>query len=241
MTLEYILRCAVSSMIRGHHTPHCFSAHKPGAGYTLHDDVVLSAEDRAEYLRQLERTAMSEIENLDYAKEYAEPGYTNPARGVLFANWNHLPRGLDTILERAGYAIEWSDEWSMCDSCQRAVRTSADSYSWRRSYYIPDDECSIICEECAHKDLDDYEAYLLNDAHRADTFDVDWSARGFVRHNPDYHYQNGWHPGQNDKPTEIVKHLAPNVDWLFAIPSVGQFDVSFDLWIRDNDEPEEEE
>ncbi len=234
MTLDHILRAAVSSMIRGHHTPHCFHAWKRGAGYT--NDGTLETE-RADYLAQLQKTATAEIENLQFAKEYAELGYTNPTRGILFANWNHLPRELSDVLERYGYAIEWSDEWATCDDCSNAVRISADSYGWRRAYYMLDD-CSIVCHECARKDLDSFEEYLLNNANVADTFDIDWSARGFVKHNA-RHYENGWHPGQNDDPREIVKHLASDLEWLFAIPSVGQFDVSFDLWVRPIESEEE--
>lgn len=53
MTLEYILRAAVSSMIKGHHAPRCFSAHVPGKGYI--SQGLGPMEDRADYLQQLER------------------------------------------------------------------------------------------------------------------------------------------------------------------------------------------
>ena len=38
-----------------------------------------------------------------------------------------LTKKLDNILEKLGFAVEWSDEWFVCD-CMRAVRTSADSF-----------------------------------------------------------------------------------------------------------------
>lgn len=205
MTLGRILSAAINSMIHGHHAP------------------------------QLVRDAQSEVDNMGFAEGYAEPGYDDPPKGVLFADWNRLPRGLDHILERAGYAVEWSDEWSTCESCNRAVRTSPNSYSWRRSFVIYHD-CEIICESCAKENIDEYEEHLLNNANRADTFDVDWTERGFVRMNKD-HYENGFYPGQNDNPREIVKHVPPHHDFLFTIPTRGQFDISFDCWIR----PQEEE
>jgi hypothetical protein len=90
---------------------------------------------------------LSEIENLGYAKEYAEPGYTDTPRGILFADWNYFPRGVDSILERYGFEIEWSDEWDICSDCSRAVRTSANSYGWQPSFVLVN-ECEIVCVDC---------------------------------------------------------------------------------------------
>jgi hypothetical protein len=228
MTLEYILNAAVNSMVRGHHTPHCYSAHVPGHGYV--NKGLGPCEDRADYLRRLERDARSEVANMTWAEGYAEPGYDDPENGVVLMNWNTLPRELDDILERAGYGVEWSDEWSTCEGCNKLVRTSPDSYSWRSSYVVYND-CQIVCADCVRDDLDEYEAHLLSDANTADTLDVDWSARGFVKFNTD-HYEHSFHPGQNDTPHEVVKHLPTNHEYLFTVPTVGQFDVSFDCWIR---------
>jgi hypothetical protein len=143
MKLETVLRAAVNSMIHGHHVPHCYSAHVFGHGYVNRGEA---PHDRADYLRQLKRTAQSEIDNMGFASKYAEPGYTQPAKGILFANWNCFPRNFDTILEKLGYAVEWSDEWFTCD-CGTAVRTSADSYIWEPGYKEVNGE--IMCLECA--------------------------------------------------------------------------------------------
>jgi hypothetical protein len=143
MTLEYVLNAAVNSMVNGHHGPHCYSAHVPHQGYVNDGSA---AFDRADYLRQLERDARSEVENMGFASHYAEPGYGQPRRGVVFANWNRLPRNIDAILERMGFAVEWSDEWSTCDDCNGAVRTEPDGYDWKPSYRIVDD--ALVCSGC---------------------------------------------------------------------------------------------
>lgn len=145
MKLETILRAAVSSMIRGHHKPHCFSSWIQGKGY------IGDATD-PDYLIQLERAATSEIENYGWASDYAESGYSKPRRGIVWANWNCLPRGLDRILERAGYTVEWSDEWATCTDCNRAVRTEPDSYYWEPGYAIVDGD--YLCKECAAPTLE---------------------------------------------------------------------------------------
>ena len=232
MTLEYILRAAASSMLKGHHAPHCFTAHTPGLGYV--NQGLGPVENRADYLRQLERAVTSEIENLQWAKAYAEPGYTDPERGIVFANWNTFPRGLDSILERAGYAIEWSDEWSICEDCNCAFRTSADSYSWTPSY-IWSGECSLICADCAREDVEGIIIpEYLNDETKCLSLDVDLAAHGFERFNPD-HYESGWFPGQTDTPADIVKHLPSDVDYIFVLAENSQFYAKFDVWTRSKD------
>lgn len=170
------------------------------------------------------------LDEIDWAEAYAEPGYDTPKNGILLANWNRFPTDIDQKLERAGYAVEWFDEWCRCDDCSRIVRQSPDSYGWRQSYKFIHD-CEIFCKDCLLKDLDAYEDMLLNRVETADTFDVDWEKRGFTRFNSD-HYESGFHRGQDDKPKEIIKKIPKGYDFLFAIPLVGQFDISFDCWIR---------
>src|SRR4051812_18753686 len=105
-TLDRVFNAAIAAMAQGTKQPHCYSAHVPGQGY-VNDGT--RADLAADYRRQLGRAARSEFENMGFASEYHEPGYTQPARGFLFANWNRFPRNFDRLLERMGYAIEWSD------------------------------------------------------------------------------------------------------------------------------------
>lgn len=179
----------------------------------------------------------SPLGETELAKEYADSGY-KPKSGILFANWNQYPKRLTNILERLGYSIEWSDEWSMCGNCYRAIRTTADSYGWRKRYWLDESNGDYICANCVKLELDDYESSLLNNPRRADTLDIDWSARGFTKMNQ-HHFESGFHPGQNDKPEKIAESVPSTHDYLFVIPTVGQFDVSFDLWTRLKTQDEE--
>ena len=83
MTPEYILR---KSLCR---EPHCASE------------------------KNWQTIAISEIENMQYAPAYAERGYSNPKRCILFADWNYFSSKVCSILEAYGYACEWSDEWTI--------------------------------------------------------------------------------------------------------------------------------
>lgn len=211
MTPEYILRHSLSRK------PHCAGPH----------DVAFenwTPEHRATYLRAAE----SEIEYMQYAPAYAERGYDDPAKGILFANWNYFSREVSDILERAGYAIEWSDEWTTCCNCGKALRTSADSYGWRPSYLCAVDDSDYCCIDCADIEsvLESYE----DNPNRAFNDHVNPADYGYEQIEGDF--ENGWHPGQNDDPKAIFKRLreAGHDRILFTIDSVGQFDMRFSAW-----------
>jgi len=150
--LEKILGAAKNSMLHGKRKPHCFSAWIKGAGYTNKGD---RADLRADYLAQLSREVDSEIANMGFAVDYAEPGYEKPARGILFADWNKFPKNFDKILEKLGFAVEWSDEWNVCE-CNKAYRTSADSFCWEPAFKTVNG--AEMCLECAKLEEGDEES-----------------------------------------------------------------------------------
>lgn len=163
----------------------------------------------------------------DCASTYGEPGYSDPQAGILFANWNDVPRHIINGLERRGFELEWSDEWCT-DSNGRAYRTSPDSYGWRPSYVYLDGE--ILGRDEARADPSWYvEEYLLNDPDRADTFDINLAALGFTMREQCEH---GWHPGQTDDPKKIYAELEEKFDVVFQLDSSGQFDIHFSVWVR---------
>jgi len=143
VTEQYILRAAIQSMIKGHRKPHCFYAHKQGEGYTNNGET---PEEREDYLKQLYERGMQETENLPYASGYAEPGYTQPKKTVLLADWNVYPKEIWPILEKYGFALEWSDEWGTCNECYKAFRISPDSHGWEPAYVINKE--GIFCKDC---------------------------------------------------------------------------------------------
>lgn len=145
MTLVRILNAAIRSMARGTKQPHCYHAHIPGKGYT-NDGTI--PELQGDYLRQLRRECESERDNLGYAPSYAEKGYISPKNGVIWTNWNVFPTALQDILERAKFAVEWSDEWTNCADCGRAVRTEPDCWFWQPAWSIV--ESDLLCVDCLH-------------------------------------------------------------------------------------------
>ena len=170
---------------------------------------------------------INEIENMGFAGEYAELGYSQPEKGILFANWNLFPRGVDTLLESMGYEIEWSDEWSTCGNCGKAFRISSDSYGWQPSYFLVN-ECEELCKDCC--DIPEYLESLEDNPRKAVNDHISPADYGYVK--LEGNFENGFHPGQNDDPRKIYKrlHELGHKRLLFNIDSVGQFDISFSIW-----------
>lgn len=203
--LERTMRAAVSVMIKGR-APRC------GNPATLNPDHAM--------------------DYVQWSEGYAERGYDQPKRGILFANWNGWPRELTDVLERAGYAIEWSDEWATCDDCNRAVRTSPDSYGWQKQFTMPDD-CTILCRECT--DWPEYLKSIEDNEDKAVPSYIDPTEYGYVRLSEADAFASGWHPGQTDTPAEVLAKAQTEgkKGILFRVSDVGQFDVHFETWIRE--------
>lgn len=177
-------------------------------------------------------TRATRIEDMQYSPEYAEPGYDNSSKAILFANWNYFSNDATDLLEKYGYRIEWEDEWSMCSDCQKAFRISADSYGWQPSYFEMDGE--LLCIECVNMEdyletLEDKPTHALNDHVNPEDY-------GYTQ--LEDNFENGFHPGQNDNPKEIYKRLrqAGHTRLLFNIDSVGQFDMRFSIWKKQTEE-----
>jgi hypothetical protein len=246
VALEVLFAMIINAVASGKRAAHCYSAHVPGQGYVNRGDDPKTRED---YLRQLKRSLQSQVDNMGYASGYAEPGYHDPARGILFANWNLFPRGIDKILEYAGYETEWSDEWSVCD-CGKAVRTSPDSYSWSPSYAILGD-CDFRCHECiVSDDPSDYLEEICGDHDRCVTESlarrIDLGAAGYTRYAPpEGQYESGLHAHMTDNPRKIAAEIkARGIDpsrILFVQTEQSQFYIKWEVWLKNEDDEETEE
>lgn len=195
------------------------------------------------------REVLSRLENMDWAAEYAEPGYTTPANGagIYFSNWNDVgpwdakPEERDgtmgrvaNLLEKAGADIQWEDEWSTCSQCGAAVRTSPDSYGWKRSFVVGGGE--ITCVRCVEADPEPYLEKFEGKPDRAWTLDIDPAEHGYAL--VEDGFESGWHPGQDDNPQEIAERLRAQgiTRFLFRVDGVGQFDIGFSVYQKVEEE-----
>lgn len=171
----------------------------------------------------------------EWAEQYGEPGYGPAHSGVVLANWNNVPSRLADYLDAAGFELEWSDEWIITyRQTSKAWRVQPDSYGWQSSVMVtddgeiitPDDGASEFIAECLMTDWNQPTSALPDWVKEADLVEA-----GFSKFNGES-FENGWHPGQADKPEEIAHQLfemgADSV--VFQLDSVGQFDVRFSAW-----------
>lgn len=200
----------------------------------------------------------------DLCVGYAEPGYGSDEAVIVFGNFNDrrpsygwqvrdlsgdrfpsapnvtkadtIPSRVARVLEAAGVNVEWSDEWVRCGDCYRAFRTSPDSYSWTMYGAYSEDGCDYYCADCLKKDPESMLEDLVNNPAKCSTFldGDDLEALGFVRENG--LYENGWHEGQDDNPTEILERILKFADEgtevVFILAEQSQFYIRFAAYVR---------
>lgn len=139
--------------------------------------------------------------------------------------------------------IDWgfADEWSKCDECDKLIRTSPDSYSFKPDYWYSD-EHGLLCGDCVRNNHAlEYAQTLINEPRKANTIlgENELEELGFTLIDKDF--ENGWYD-RHDSPEEILetaleKH--PEGAFLFSISGVGQFATQFELWGADIEEEKE--
>jgi len=153
---------------------------------------------------------------------------------VYMGEDNTMPRVAE-LAEKAGYTIEWSDEWLICD-CGKAFRTSGDCYGWTMHGVIYNGD--YACGDCILEDPTEYLEHLEGNPRAAVTIDsIDLEEAGYKDVNPDDTFENGLYGGQCANPTTIAKSLeAAEVErFIFRIDSVGQFDVRFSCFVHEDE------
>lgn len=203
--------------------------------------------------------------HVEYYPGVAEMGYDDKV--MIAGDWNigapwvkkngrdlnqlNMERIGDYLEKECGVEIEWSDEWTNCSHCYKAVRTSPNCYGWEASYvWVSDGE--ILCHECVENNqewLDEIIEWYAND-HRKVV--LSWfykylEQEEFICYSPDEYcqiFETGLHPGQNDDPEKIAQDIEENLpeyDYIFKIDGVGQFDVSWSVFLRKQKTDEENE
>lgn len=180
---------------------------------------------------------MEILDCIQIASHYIEPGYDQPEKGVLLANWNDIHEDYADALEEEGYELEWEDEWLITES-GGAVRTQPSSYGWEPSYRLTDHGGILTIEDPASEWIEDS---CLTDCTQLmccvpiHIADKDLIEEGYQLHNREEEYENGMHFGQTDDPKEIAellftKHLASSV--VFKMTEQSQFYIKFQAWYK---------
>ena len=181
---------------------------------------------------------------------YSEPGYDDLSGLIASGNWNSItkwvegsetilddtPARVATLLERMGVDLIWSDEYDSCVKCGKVFRTSPDSYGWTRSYV--DTEDGRYCHECVSEDPESFLEDFENNPRKAWTlgYEIPLEDNGYVKVNEE-EYCNGLHHGQTDNPEKIAIALrSQSIErFIFAIDSIGQFDMDFSVYVHESE------
>ena len=190
-------------------------------------------------VEQKVESALLYLEDKHYARfaiSYGEPGYSDPENGIIFANWNNVPKGLADWLESKGYALEWSDEWTEVDD--KAYRTSPDSYQWESSliltndgeYLTRDDSASAIIDELAMSDRSHPIGCVPSWITAEEIIET-----GFTLYAGEL--ESGHHGGQHDDPQTIARKAfaegAARV--IFRKVENSQFYVRFECYVENEE------
>lgn len=181
-----------------------------------------------------------------YEGEMGEPGYDYD--WIFLGDWwirsdsglndyRDTPKfivDVERARDTARWVFEFDDEWSACMSCNKIYRSTHDSYSWKsQCAFTHTDEW--VCQECLNEHPEtakEFLQFLENEPSKCLLFDWDLEDYGYVQFNG--RYQNGLHRHMNDDPNQIMKHLHHNGfdHVLFKVPSVSQFYVNFETYVR---------
>lgn len=196
-----------------------------------------------ESLIEKARKAGQKVQSRDFswATDYAEPGYSSPAHGIVFGDWNPAIFGFDRprseqkrdpvcklarILEASGCECEWSDEWATCSDCGKAILTSPDCHQWF-PYYRLIDGCEIVCLDCI--DPESYLASIEDDSdHAVPSYSrFDPLLFGYQKYNGNF--ETGFHPGQTDSPKEVLAKMQKLglSRIVLRLADKGQFDITW--------------
>ena len=176
---------------------------------------------------------LAEQRDAEFATHYGEPGYTDPPKGIVFANWNNVDQEVLDLLDAEGYETEWSDEWVIDYNNDKAYRSSPDSYQWECQFIVGDGEY-ISPDDGAQAFIDE----LSQDHHNARwgclpswVTEADLHEAGYTLHKDEL--ESGWHQGQTDDPESWAKQCfddgAERV--VFRKTENSQFYVVFECWV----------
>lgn len=173
---------------------------------------------------------LQESHYAEWCERYGEPGYSDPERGIIFCNWNPIPKRIYAYLEEAGYSLEWSDEWTIDYANNKAYRHSPDSYGWIQQFVYTEDGELLTPDDSIDEWLEEFQMTDKAHPHRAlpDWItEEDLTERGYSKIGDDY--ESGFHPGQTDDPRKIAERAfesgARSV--VFRVKENSQFYVVF--------------
>lgn len=183
---------------------------------------------------------LADNHDAEWCRHYGEPGYHQPETGIVFADWNDIDKEVQTLLEAAGFELEWIDEWYIDYAHGKAWRTAENSYHWQSSLVVTDEGDILTPDDGVQAVFD--EVVMTHPKGRICPLPA-WVLTehliyaGFERANDDW-YESGFHHDQNDNPETIAQKLFEQgaCEVVFQINQVSQFYTRFSAWAKMKEE-----
>jgi len=146
---------------------------------------------------------------------------------------NHIYRVPEGLLELDD-VIDWgfSDEWSTCSNCYKAIFTSPYYPGDKPRYAVLNNE--VLCDDCITNECEqEYIDSVTNDYKKTLNTNIISESKleelGWIKQ--EQKYESGMYKGQIDSPKKVWNEFKELGDTLFTYES-GQFDINFWIWIR---------
>ena len=199
---------------------------------------------------QLKTWIETNLDWYEYSSDYSEPGYSldEGKKEIFFADWNGVDKDIMDQLEE-NFMVEWSDEWYQCYDCNNAIRTTPDCWFWQPYYHLFN-KCEPVCFDCIKNNQGLQESLIEDFVIKGTEIDPEKDSVNFrlLRINDfeledhgfkvlnQNHYENGFHPGQDDDPKTILKNLDVSFlksnQFVFKQSEQSQFYIEFDLYSK---------
>ncbi len=141
-----------------------------------------------------------------------------------------VPEGLFELEDVCEWGFE--DEYTTCGDCGKAIHTAPEYYEDKPRYVIL--EGDMLCGNCTHDHhIKEYIELCTNNEKNAINTRIvseeELTKLGWKQLSR--RYENGFHEGQNDKPSNVLNKLKKKFDVLFTYET-SQFDVTFWAWVK---------
>jgi hypothetical protein len=173
-------------------------------------------------------------------------GQLNGEKFHIISNTDTI-KNIETLAKDAGIefvdideimgAWGFDDEWCKCSGCMNVFNFYPSFYGETSNYVLFEND-GYYCIDCAKEFKDSYLDGIINDPTRAVQKNVideqEIATLGFVKISEGH--EQGYHEGQNADPQQLFNEASKQYsDVIFMVDNVGQFDVSFSVWGRNQE------
>ena len=152
---------------------------------------------------------------------------------VVSDHWHDLDPRIEDLLRSKGYETYFRDSMDYCHGCNKFCHLQPSCYGDLELPVIFDGE--LLCPDCVRDEPESYIEILDHNPDQANHLLDDSTLEDLGFRQLDNGYESGFHPGQDDDPNKIYNKIKDKFDHIiFSIDGAGQFDMTFSVWVKDD-------